>query len=120
MSKAIFSDSDLTVKLEPVPGKGVKVSLMCQSCELPYILIHPWAEVRLMLEGKPVAGVVMMEDGFEVQFQCSNTSDGCTQVNKYRITHEELERMAESEVRRKQRLQGGGQPQQQRQGPPRR
>jgi hypothetical protein len=131
MTKAIFSDSDLSVRLKAIPNKGVQVELMCQTCELPYILMHNWAEVRAMLEGRPVPGVEMKEDGFEVKFQCSNLEDMCTQVNTYRISHEELEAMAQSEVSRKQRLQGGVQPPRvqqtqrgqvpvQRQGPPRR
>lgn len=112
MSKKIFGDADLSVRMER-RRTGVVVTMVCQDCERQFQVEHKWPEVKRMLEGYEVPGVDPTDDGdgWVVSVECTNYSAGCNKVNQYIITSDELEEQAAKEVARRKRLQrqqGGG------------
>jgi hypothetical protein len=103
MAPKVFSDADLSVHTTRSP-KGLHVHLKCQTCERDFEVLHPWPEIRMMLEGHPVSGVKVSADRefWEVVVQC--TDQNCLENNTYRVTADELEEQAQRELARRKRL----------------
>jgi hypothetical protein len=116
MSQKIFGDADLTVHVARNPVSkneqtgqqfqydGIVYQLTCQHCETPIKIGMTWQEVRMCLEGMQLpAGVTRISDGWQIDAQCPNHI--CSKPVKFKILDEELEKEANMEVTRRQRLQ---------------
>ena len=103
MGGAIFSDVNFHVAKQQ-DESGYNCTFNCWSCDTEITIRHAWPEVRRMLEGHHVPGVIMDGEGWIVEIECTNYSDGCMAKNKYRIRHAELEEAAEREAARRQRM----------------
>jgi hypothetical protein len=96
----IFSDVDNKCTMRRSP-KGLHVSFACQDCESEIQMIHPWPEVKAMLQGQPVHGVTPTDAGWQIKVQC--TEPNCVCQNAYEITADELEDQAQRELAHRQR-----------------
>jgi hypothetical protein len=101
MAGKIFGDEDLTVRMNRT-RQGLVIELTCRNCDGRMRILHPWNEVRLMLDGHEVAGVQAAEDGWVIAAECTD----CQGSNRYKLTDDEVEDAAEREVARRQRNQG--------------
>jgi hypothetical protein len=103
MSEKVFNDADLSVHTTR-SLKGLHIHLKCQTCERDFEVLHPWPEIRMMLEGRPVQGVKPSADReyWEVTVQC--TDPDCLENNTYRVTADELEEQAARELARRKRM----------------
>jgi hypothetical protein len=114
MSQKIFGDADLTVHVmrNPVSKNeqtgqefrydGIVYQLTCQHCETPTKIQMTWQEVRMCLDGMQLPlGVTRHTDGWVVEERCRV----CGKPVQFKILDEELEKEANIEVNRRQRLQ---------------
>jgi hypothetical protein len=97
----IFSDVDTKCGMRRAQD-GLHVMLNCIYCESEIEMVHPWGEVKAMLQGIPVGGVVPTDRGWKITIQC--TQAGCEMKNTYEITQDELEEQAQKELAHRQRL----------------
>jgi hypothetical protein len=115
MSGKIFGDADLSISVMRNPRReredgsifefdGVVYQLACQTCETPIQVGLSWKEVRVLLDGGVLPGVQRISDGWQISAQCSNNNEGCTMVNSFKVLDEELEKEADLEVKRRQRV----------------
>jgi RNase P subunit RPR2 len=98
MAGKIFGDEDLTVRMQRT-RQGLGIELTCRNCDGRMRVLHPWSEVRLMLDGFEVPGVQPTDEGWVVATECTD----CQGSNKYQLSDDEVEDAAEREVARRQR-----------------
>jgi hypothetical protein len=91
----IFSDVDTKCTMRRT-NDGLRINFFCQDCESEVVMMHPWPEVKAMLQGHPVNGVTPTQNGWVVKVQC--TEVGCTCLNSYEIGADELEDQAQREL----------------------
>lgn len=96
----IFTDVDTKCTMSRTP-QGLRVTFHCQDCEAEVVMMHPWPEVKSMLQGAPVHGVTPTQNGWVIKVQC--TEAGCVCLNSYEITADELEDQAQKELAHRQR-----------------
>ena len=101
MAGKIFGDEDLTVRMNRT-REGLVIELTCRNCDGKMRILHPWNEVRLMLDGYDVPGVAPNDDGWEIAAECTD----CGGKNRYKLGDDEVEDAAEREVARRSRVQG--------------
>jgi len=116
MSDKIFSDVDLTVRVERNPEildqktkrknvfQGVVYTVTCQDCEMPTKIGLTWKEIKHLLDGGQLPGVARVSDGWQVSVQCGNREEACERKNTFSVTDAELENEANMEISRRQRV----------------
>jgi hypothetical protein len=114
--KSIFSDADRTVRVERNPRmkdprngresifNGIVYTITCQDCEVPLRVGITWNEVRQLLDGGSLHGVVRVEAGWQIVAQCGNSNEGCERKNVFLVTDIELENEANMELSRRARV----------------
>lgn len=115
MADSIFSDADRTVRIERNPrmkGKngeesvfsGIVYIITCQDCEVPLKIGVNWKEVKHLLDGGQLPGVVRVDAGWQVTAMCGNSGEGCERKNTFLVTDAELENEASMELSRRNRV----------------
>jgi hypothetical protein len=102
MSNQIFSDSDHNFQMTRTVD-GVLVQVVCPFCENRFTVKHDWNEVKLMLQGYAVPGVTNTTEGWKMESECPPPS-GCSQMVRYGISQDELERVADQHLAAMQRM----------------
>lgn len=116
MGDKIFADLDLSVHVERNPRikdqrsgrenvfNGVVYTLTCQDCEVPLKIGMTWKEVKHLLDGGQLPGVVRVAEGWQVTALCANTNEGCERKNTFLLSDSELENEANMELSRRNRV----------------
>lgn len=116
MSDKIFSDVDLTVRVERNPVildqrtqqknqyQGIVYTVTCQDCEMPTKIGLTWKEIKHLLDGGQLPGVTRVNDGWQITAQCGNAGEACERKNTFILTDSELENEASMEISRRARI----------------